>query len=125
MAAAASAVGQYGPGQAARPSSSSRMAVSTMPRPLPPYASGSARPSQPSWAISFHIASLSPRGSSHVRRTAAGLQCSSRKARAAFLSSAWSEEKEKSMASGLDPIRSHFLGKPEHALADDVLLDLR
>jgi len=36
MAAAASAVGQYGPGYAARPSSSSRIADSTMPSPLPP-----------------------------------------------------------------------------------------
>jgi len=35
-AAAASTVGQYGPGYDARPSSSSRIADSTMPSPLPP-----------------------------------------------------------------------------------------
>src|SRR5712692_956237 len=95
-----------------------------MPRPLPPYASGSERPSQPSWAISFHIVSLSPRGSSQSRRTVAGLQCSSRKARAEFRRSCWSEVKAKSMASGLQPVGAHFLGQAEHALADDVLLDL-
>src|SRR5712691_4704060 len=96
-----------------------------MPRPLPPCSSGSERPSQPSWAISFHIVSLSPRGSSHVRRTAAGLQCSSRNERAEFFSSVWSGVKEKSMASGFQAVGADFLGQPEHALADDVLLDLR
>src|SRR5215468_9763013 len=100
------------------------MAVSTMPSPLPPYASGSESPCQPSWAISFHIDSLSPRGSSHKRRTVAGLQCSSRKARAEFFSSCWSELNEKSMASGLQAVGAHFLGQAKHALPDDVLLDL-
>src|SRR5262252_8090093 len=100
------------------------MAVSTMPSPLPPYASGRERPCQPSWAISFHIDSLSPRGSSHKRRTVAGLQCSSRKARAEFFSNCWSELNEKSMASGLQAVGAHFLGQAEHALPDDVLLDL-
>src|SRR5215510_11880636 len=100
------------------------MAVSTMPSPLPPYASGRERPCQPSWAISFHIDSLSPRGSSHKRRTVAGLQCSSRKARAEFFRSCWSELNEKSMASGLQAVGAHFLRQAEHALSDDVLLDL-
>src|SRR5881628_3946137 len=95
-----------------------------MPSPLPPYASGSASPSQPSWAISFHIVSLSPRGSSHRRRTVAGLQCSSRNARAEFFRSCWSELNEKSMASDLQAVGAHFLRQAEHALADDVLLDL-
>src|SRR5262245_46404918 len=124
-AVAASVVGQYGPGHAAWPSSSSRMAVSTMPSPLPPYGSGSESPSQPSWAISFHIASLVPRGSSHAARTAAGLQCSSRNARAEFFRSCWSGENEKSMALCLHPVGADLLGQPEDALADDVLLDLR
>src|SRR6267142_1522211 len=124
MAAADRTVGQYGPGYAARPSSSSRIAVSTMPSPLPPYASGSARPSHPSWAISFHIDSLSPRGSSHRRRTVAGLQCSSRNARAEFFRSCWSELNEKSMGSGLQAVGANFLRQAEHALSDDVLLDL-
>src|SRR5262245_59295264 len=123
-AVAASVVGQYGPGHAAWPSSSRRIAVSTMPSPLPPYASGSESPCQPSWAISFHIDSLSPRGSSHKRRTVAGLQCSSRKARAEFFRSCWSELNEKSMASGLQTVGAHFLRQTEHALSDDVLLDL-
>src|SRR5262244_1327438 len=100
------------------------MAVSTMPSALPPYASGRERPCQPSWAISFHIDSLSPRGSSHKRRTVAGLQCSSRNARAEFFSNCWSELNEKSMASGLQAVGAHFLGQAEHALSDDVLLDL-
>src|SRR5215510_13333269 len=95
-----------------------------MPSPLPPYASGSESPCQPSWAISFHIDSLSPRGSSHKRRTVAGVQCSSRKARAEFFRSCWSELNEKSMASGLQAVGAHFLGQAEHALSDDVLLDL-
>src|SRR5882724_587149 len=123
-AAALRMVGQYGPGYAARPSSSSRIAVSTMPSPLPPWASGRESPSQPSWAISFHMVSLSPRGSSHRSRTAAGLQCSSRNARAEFFSNCWSELNEKSMASGLQPVGAHFFRQAEHALADDVLLDL-
>src|SRR5262244_102012 len=101
------------------------MAVSTMPSALPPYASGRDRPCQPSWAISFHIDSLSPRGSSHKRRTVAGLQCSSRNARTEFFKSCWSELNEKSMASGLQAVGAHFLGQAEHALSDDVLLDLR
>src|SRR5262245_2658904 len=101
------------------------MAVSTMPSALPPYASGNDRPSQPSCAISFHIDSLSPRGSSHKRRTVAGLQCSSRNARAEFFSNCWSELNEKSMASRLHAVGAHFLGQAEHALPDDVLLDLR
>src|SRR5262245_22584379 len=100
------------------------MAVSTMPSPLPPYASGRERPCQPSWAISFHIDSLSPRGSSHKSRTVAGLQCSSRKARAEFFRSCWSELNEKSMASGLQAVGAHFLRQAEHALSNDVLLDL-
>src|SRR5215831_19072695 len=100
------------------------MAVSTMPSPLPPYASGRERPCQPSCAISFHIDSLSPRGSSHKRRTAAGLQCSSRKARAEFFRSCWSDVKEKSMASGLQAVGAYFFRQAEHALSDDVLLDL-
>src|SRR5205807_2909577 len=124
MALATSMVGQSGPGYAARPSSSSSSAVSTMPSPLPPWASGRDRPSQPSWAISFHSAGLSPRGSSQSRRTVAGLQCSSRNERAEFLSSVWSGVKEKSMASSLQAIGADFLGQPEYALADDVLLDL-
>src|SRR5437879_9580923 len=95
-----------------------------MPRPLPPYASGRERPCQPSCAISFHIVSLSPRGSSHRRRTVAGLQCSSRNARAEFFRSCWSELNEKSMASGLQPVGAHFFRQAEHALSDDVLLDL-
>src|SRR5262245_37864918 len=100
------------------------MAVSTMPSALPPYASGRERPCQPSWAISFHIDSLSPRGSSHKRRTVAGLQCSSRNARAEFFKSCWSELNEKSMASGLQPVGAYFLRQAEHALSDDVFLDL-
>src|SRR5215510_15217221 len=100
------------------------MAVSTMPSALPPYASGRERPCQPSWAISFHIDSLSPRGSSHKRRTVAGLQWSSRNARAEFFKSCWSELNEKSMASGLQAVGAHFLGQAENALSDDVLLDL-
>src|SRR5437899_12614405 len=95
-----------------------------MPRPLPPYASGRESPSHPSWASSFHIDSLSPRGSSHRRRTVAGLQCSSRNARAEFFNNCWSELNEKSMASGLQPVGAHFLRQAEHALSDDVLLDL-
>src|SRR6184192_1822297 len=43
---------------------------------LPEAYGGSESPSQPSWAISFHVASLSPRGSSQRRRTAAGVMCS-------------------------------------------------
>src|SRR5947209_19567997 len=70
------------------------------------------------------MVSLSPRGSSHSRRTAAGLQCSSRKARAEFFSNCWSELNEKSMASGLQAVGAHFLRQAEHALSDDVLLDL-
>src|SRR5262245_17162703 len=100
------------------------MAVSTMPSALPPYASGRERPCQPSWAISFHIDSLSPRGSSHRRRTVAGLQCSSRKARAEFFSNCWSELNEKSMASCLQAVGAHFFRQAEHALSDYVLLDL-
>src|SRR5262245_16017113 len=97
-----------------------------MPRPLPPYASGSARPSQPSWAMSFHMPSLSPRGSSISARTAAGGQCSSRKARAALRTSCWSELNAKSTVASLrlHPVGARFLGQAEHALADDVLLDL-
>src|SRR4029453_14672103 len=95
-----------------------------MPSPLPPYASGRERPSQPSWAISFHMVSLSPRGSSHKRRTEAGLQCSSRKARAEFFRSCVAGRKEKSMASSLQAVGAHFLRQAEHALSDDVLLDL-
>src|SRR5437867_11170562 len=70
------------------------------------------------------MVSLSPRGSSHRSRTAAGLQCSSRNARAEFFSSCWSELNEKSMASDLPAVGAHFLRQAEHALADDVLLDL-
>src|SRR5437867_11005451 len=70
------------------------------------------------------MVSLSPRGSSHSRRTAAGLQCSSRNARAEFFSNCWSELNEKSMASDLQAVGAHFLRQAEHALADDVLLDL-
>src|SRR5437867_11682295 len=95
-----------------------------MPSALPPYDSGRERPSQPSWAISFHMVSLSPRGSSHRSRTAAGLQCSSRNARAEFFSSCGSELHEKSMASDLQAVGGHFLRQADHALADDVLLDL-
>src|SRR5262245_13377143 len=95
-----------------------------MPSPLPPYASGSESPCQPSWAISFHIDSLSPRGSSHKRRTVAGLQCSSRNARAEFFRSCWSELNEKSMASGLQAVGAHFLRQAEHALSNDALRDL-
>src|SRR5262245_37055396 len=97
-----------------------------MPRPLPPYASGSARPSQPSWAMSFHMASLTPRGSSISARTTAGLQCSSRKARAALRTSCWSGLNAKSTVASLrlHPVGAYFLGQAEHALADDVLLDL-
>src|SRR5215510_2155069 len=96
-----------------------------MPSPLPPYASGSESPCQPSWAISFHIASLSPRGSSHEARTVAGLQCSSRNARAEFFRSCWSDVNPKSIALGLHPVGADLLGQAEHALADHVLLDLR
>src|SRR5262245_48499761 len=101
------------------------MAVSTMPRSLPPTASGSDRPSQPSWAISFHMASLSPRGSSHKRRTVAGLHWSSRNCRAEFFRSCWSELNAKSIGLSLHPVGADLLGQSEDALADDVLLDLR
>src|SRR5216117_2241282 len=124
IARAASTVGKYGPGQAARPISSRRIALSTIPRALPPYASGSESPSQPSWAISFHVASLSPRGSSQRRRTAAGVMCSSRNARAEFFRSCWSGLNAKSTASRLQAVGAHFLGQAEDAFADDVLLDL-
>src|SRR4029434_28584 len=70
------------------------------------------------------MVSLSPRGSSHRRRTVAGLQCSSRNARAEFFSSCWSELNEESMASGLQPVGALFLRQAEHALSNDVLLDL-
>src|SRR5712692_401388 len=96
-----------------------------MPSPLPPWTSGSESPSQPSCAISFHIASLSPRGSSHEARTVAGLQCSSRNARAEFFRSCWSDVNPKSMALGLHPVGADLLGQTKHALADHVLLDLR
>src|SRR5213593_990038 len=124
IARAARTVGRYGPGTAARPISSRRIAVSTMPSPLPPCASGRERPSQPSSPISFHSVSLSPRGSSQSSRTVAGVMCSSRKARAEFFSNCWSELNAKFMASRLQTIGAHFLGQAEHAFADDVLLDL-
>src|SRR5947208_1048304 len=124
MARPASTVGKYGPGAAARPISSRRIAVSIMPSALPPYASGSESPSQPCWAISFHVVSLSPRGSSQRRRTAAGFMCSSRNARAEFFRSCWSGLNAKSMVSGLQAVGAYFLGQAEHAFADDVLLDL-
>src|SRR5439155_572451 len=93
-----------------------------------PAAPGSTRdsesPSQPSWAISFHVASLSPRGSSQRRRTAAGVMCSSRNARAEFFRSCWSGLNAKSTASRLQAVGAHFLGQAEDAFADDVLLDL-
>src|SRR2546426_9131305 len=79
---------------------------------------------QPSWAISFHVASLSPRGSSQSRRTAAGVMCSSRNARAEFFRSCWSGLNAKSMASRLQAVGAHFLGQAEDTFADDVLLDL-
>src|SRR5947208_3457052 len=124
MARPASTVGKYGPGAAARPISSRRIAVSIMPSALPPYASGSESPSQPCWAISFHVVSLSPRGSSQRRRTAAGFMCSSRNARAEFFRSCWSGLAAHSMVSGLQAVGAYFLGQAEHAFADDVLLDL-
>src|SRR5262249_33469911 len=57
-------------------------------------------------------------------RTSAGFTCSSRNARAEFFSSCWSELNEKSTAASLprDAVGADFLGKPEHALTDDVLL---
>src|SRR5205085_2179144 len=99
-------------------------------------------------------ASLSPRGSSISDRTSADLQCSSRKLRAEFFRSCWSDVNEKSTAASLiqgnprrvplalpdrgEPwqgspgpsLRLHavgarFLWQTEHALTDDVLLDLR
>src|SRR5712691_11052303 len=70
------------------------------------------------------MVSLSRGGSSHRSRTAAGLQCSSRNARAEFFSNCWSELNEKSMASDLQAVGAHFLRQAEHALSDDVLLDL-
>ena len=85
-----------GPGNATRPSSSRTMAVSTMPRALPPWASGSARPSQPSRASSFQRSSRSPRGSSHSARTTAAVTCSSRNARAVPRRSCWSGLRAKS-----------------------------
>src|SRR5690242_16432259 len=103
------------------------MAVSTSPSALPPASSGSASPSQPSCAISFHSASLSPRGSSQSARTWAGFACSSRKARAEFFSNCWSGLKEKSTMTlllALHAVRADLLGETEHPLADDVLLDL-
>src|SRR5512134_2837550 len=75
--------------------------------------------------MSFHIASLSPRGSSQSSRTVAGLQWSSRNCRAAFFRSCWSELNAKSIGLSLHPVGADLLGQPEHALADDVLLDLR
>ena len=56
--------------------------------------------------------SLSPRGSSHSRRTAADLQCSSRNARAEFFSSVWSGVKEKSMAQAFRRSARTSLGRP-------------
>src|SRR3989442_15624267 len=70
------------------------------------------------------MVSLSPRGSSHSSRTAAGLQCSSRNARAEFFSNCWAELNAESMASDLQAVGAHFLRQAEHTLADDVLLDL-
>src|SRR5256712_12970508 len=70
------------------------------------------------------MVSLSPRGSSHSSRTPAGLQCSSRNARAECFSNCWSELNEKSMASDLQAVGAHFLRQAEHTLSDDVLLDL-
>src|SRR5262245_51407428 len=43
---------KYGPGYAARPSSSCTRQSSTSPSPAPPYSSAKGRPSQPSLAIS-------------------------------------------------------------------------
>src|SRR5207249_11270214 len=89
-----------------------------------PHASARQTPRQPRRATAFHRGSRSPRGSSPRRRTVAGWQCSSRKARAEFFSNCWSELNEKSMASGLQAVGAHFLRQAEHALSNDVLLDL-
>ena len=83
-----------------------------MPSPLPPWASGSDSPSQPSWAISFQMASLSPRGSSHEARTVAGLQCSSRNPRAEFFRSCWSDVNPKSMDYAFTRSARISLGRP-------------
>src|SRR6266571_4498161 len=117
-------VAKYGPGMTARPISSISTVRSTKPSPLPPCSSGKTSPSQPCSAIFFQKSSVTPAGSSMRLRTNSDGHSFSRNFRAVERSSSCSSLKPKSIALPLYRPALPFR-EAEHALADDVLLDLR
>ena len=88
--AAAQAVGSIGPGATARPSSSSTTASSMVPKPSPPSASATARPSHPSFASSAQKGGRPPVPSSIAALATAGEHRSAVKRRTVSSRARWS-----------------------------------
>src|SRR5215211_1149041 len=100
-----------------------------MPKPWPPYPASITSPGRPIPAICCHVASLNPRASSMIVRTARGVLSRFKNSRVRSLSITCSWVKSKSMVSG-SSARPHAVGarlarQLQHALTDDVLLNLR
>src|SRR5438309_9730155 len=101
-----------------RPISSNSPTRSTTPTPTPPYTSGKMRPSHPCSASFAQNSGVVPSGVSISLRTVGDGHSFSRNLRAVARRSSCSSLKPKST-------RALSLRQAEHALADDVLLDLR
>src|SRR3954453_5376561 len=91
-----------------------------MPRPCPPHSSGSARPAQPSSAISVQPAGSVPSSLAAISRIRSDLKREARKSWAVDLIARCSSVRSKYMAVDLAQPR-----QAKHALGDDVLEDIR
>src|SRR6476646_4169246 len=113
---------KYGAHSSTRPISSSTMPSSMKVKPWPPYSSGMARPwSISSWPICFHTAGSKPSVVSIRRRTSVSGDLDSKNCRTARRSSSCSSEKAKFT---LLLLLAGLAWKAQHALTDDVVLDL-
>src|SRR5262245_10920524 len=113
---APSTVPSQGPGMTPRPISWNRSAASRTPYPAPSASSGSARPNDPSDAASRHSSSSTGGSAVITWRTRAGDWRSARTPRMASRTASCSGPRVRSMMSSAR--------QAEHALADDVALDL-
>src|ERR1700691_4335649 len=117
---ASSTVERYGPGSSARPISSSATAISTKPKPGPPYSSSNIMPVQPWSAIFCHKAASYAVSVSIRRRTSAMGHSAEKNFRAEFFNTCCVSVNPNCMA-----VSSVALGQSQHEMAHDVALDLR
>src|SRR5690606_16608108 len=122
---ASTTVEKNGPHSTARPISSRTAPSSTMPKPPPPYSSGTASPCRPSCpAISRQTSTSYPRSSAIRRRTSAAEERRSRKERTVRRSSSCSAVNAKSIGP-LSLDRSKPVGRCSEVLPGHGLRDTR